>query len=279
MTSDLEQYFLEKSALVNRALESYFPAAAGGLSEVMAYSVLSPGKRFRPALMIAAAESLGLDASEAMAPACAMECIHCFSLIHDDLPSMDNDDFRRGKPSCHRRFGEAPALLAGDALMLRAFEIIAEWGTGDPRKALGIIGELSGASGSAGMTGGQYLEYCQKEKTLDRETLLEIHRQKTGALITVSLRIGVLIAGGGAGDMEALTGYGKAIGLLFQIRDDIIDAGHRREAISFPALYGVEGAQAFAEETAKQALGSLASFTGRRERFEAIVQYLLLRKR
>lgn len=277
---DLEKYFKEKREIIDRALCDYLCDKDNPLADIMNYSVLSEGKRFRPILIITTVEALGKDYSIAIPAACAMELVHCFSLVHDDLPCMDNDDYRRGRLSCHKKFSEAQALLAGDALLARAFEIITDSDTSqDVDMLLKIIREFANATGAKGMIGGQFLECITQESEITEEILIKVHRYKTGALIRGSVRIGAIIGGAGNKDLKALTEYGESIGLLFQITDDIIDAKTEIEHMSFSSFYGIQKARFKAKEVAEAALCSLKKFSGRRDIFEKIVEFLLIRER
>ncbi|MHC9539665.1 MAG: polyprenyl synthetase family protein [Vulcanimicrobiota bacterium] len=282
MTINLEQYFRDKAEIINKALDEFLGGRENLLRPIMEYSVLSEGKRFRPILVLAALESLGGDCTRALPAACAVEIIHCFSLVHDDLPCMDNDDYRRGHLSTHKKFGEAEALLTGDALVMQAFEILSRpsdtaWTT--PEKKIEVIFELSSASGAQGMTGGQYLELTKSTAKVDESLLAEVHRLKTGASIRCAVRIGGILGDASPQDLDALTAYGESIGLLFQIVDDILDAGKDDETISFSSFYGMAEARNKACEAAEQAREALARFSGKKELFTQIIDFLLERKR
>ncbi len=282
MTTDLAHYIEEKAEIINRALEEYLGGSENLLRPIMEYSVLSEGKRFRPVLVLAAIESLGGDITVALPAACAIEFVHCFSLVHDDLPCMDNDDYRRGRLSTHKKFGEAEALLAGDALVMQAFEILSSPARGSwttPEKRIAVIYELSAASGARGMTGGQYLELVKSTEKVDETLLSDVHKQKTGAFIRCAVRIGGILGDASTEDLDALTEYGESIGLLFQIVDDILDAGKDDEAISFSSFYGITEARNKACEAAASARDALARFSGRKELFMQITDFLLERKR
>jgi geranylgeranyl diphosphate synthase, type II len=277
----IEDYFAVKAQIIEGALREFMRESDHPLNEVMEYSLLSGGKRFRPIMVLAAVEALGRESTRALPAACALEYVHCFSLIHDDLPCMDNDDFRRGRPSSHRKFGEAKALLAGDALIIEAFAIL----TGFRQSALlrgettlEIMRELVEASGKRGMIGGQFLECTVAEGAVNEEDLLAVHRSKTGALIRGALRIGAIIGEAAENDREALTGYGEALGLLFQIVDDVLDM-EKEEPLSFPRILGPQQARKKAEETASIALASISGFNGKKEIFQDTVGFLLNRMR
>ncbi len=206
------------------------PKASGhskALSEALRYSVLGGGKRIRPILVLASCEAAGGDPKKAMSAACAIELIHSYSLVHDDLPCMDNDDERRGKPSCHKKFGEATALLAGDALLTLAFQILAmnasKNSATDAKRCLEASGIIAYSAGISGMVGGQAIDLEFQGKEADLPTLDYIHTHKTGALIAASTRVGAHLAGASPQKIEALFQYGKSLGLLFQIIDDLLD--------------------------------------------------------
>ncbi len=225
------------------------------LLEAMRYSVFPGGKRFRPLLVLSACEAVGGDISGALPIACAIELIHNYSLIHDDLPCMDNDDFRRGRPSSHKKFGCAVALLAGDALLTYAFEILGKWLTGDLLKR--VLLEIAYASGPAGMVGGQLLDITEGK-------IEDIHFKKTMALIRASVRCGAIAGGASENELYLLTGYAERLGIAFQIVDDILDFG-KEERLTYPAVYGVSQAKADAERLLEEAI-SLIEFFGERSR-------------
>ena len=225
----IETYLDLQSEKIDRALLRYLPEKNQYppiLHEAMRYCVFPGGKRIRSILVLAACQALGGNMKRVMPSACALELIHCYSLIHDDLPCMDNDDWRRGKPSCHKKYDEATALLTGNALLTIAFKILSEnqssfrW---NPKDCLCVIHMISEAIGVGGMLGGQMVDIEYKSKEMDLPALDYIHTHKTGALIAVSVKVGALLAGGTKKQVEALYRYGKDIGLLFQIVDDIID--------------------------------------------------------
>jgi geranylgeranyl pyrophosphate synthase len=236
------------------------------------WSLFAPAKRFRPLLVYASGESFGAASERLSRTACAFELIHTYSLIHDDLPAMDDDDLRRGRPTCHVRFGEAAAILAGDALQALAFQTIAEDETLDARTRVSLISELARASGTpAGMVAGQAHDLAAEARAdVDGEELELIHRRKTGALIAASARAGALIAGANDSEAEALTRYALDLGLLFQITDDLLDVtasaadigktpgkDARSQKATYPALYGLEPARALAHEVHERACAAL----------------------
>ncbi|REC93721.1 polyprenyl synthetase family protein [Kushneria indalinina] len=269
-------------------LENAAPARAARLEEAMRYSVLGGGKRLRAILVYAAGQALAADDQALDAPAVAIELIHAYSLVHDDLPCMDDDDLRRGRPTCHRAFDDATALLAGDALQTLAFEVLAD--TGQPRAAE-MVATLARCAGRAGMAGGQALDLDAVGRTLDVEALMAIHHHKTGALIEAALSLGALAAPGAQPvHLQALSEYARAIGLAFQIQDDILDvtgstevlgktqgADALRDKPTYPALLGLEEAQHRARVLLDQALAALAPLGARGETLAALARYMIER--
>lgn len=263
---------------LDAALDRLLPAAGAPprpLHEAMRYGVLGGGKRLRPLLVLAAAEAAGCDdPASLLPPACALELIHAYSLIHDDLPSMDDDDLRRGRPTCHRVYGEANAILAGDALLTLAFRLLAQPLPGvPPERQLAVIGEVGDAAGSQGLVGGQVADLAARGKALSLPELQEIHRRKTGALFRAAVRVGALLAGAAPADLEALTAYAEAFGLAFQVLDDLEDDG------PLPTLIGPARARTLAVETLEGALARLAPFGSRADLLRALAQGLLARCR
>ena len=225
------------------------------LNQSMYYSLMGGGKRIRPVLALASAEAVGGNVETIISAAVSLELIHTYSLIHDDLPAMDNDDYRRGRLSNHKVFGEAHAILAGDALLTYAFELLADPGLDQPERQLRIIREVAVAAGKAGMVGGQVADVAGEGRTLTLNEIKEIHNAKTGALLTISARLGGILAGGTEEQVTALTKYAQAVGLAFQIKDDILDVVGDSETLGKPAgsdlrqgkstyvsLLGIEGA-------------------------------------
>lgn len=293
---DLKEYLKLRCQLVDQALERFLPEGTelpAPLHGSMRYSVFAGGKRVRPVLLLAACEAVGGAVKSALPAACAMEMIHTYSLIHDDLPAMDNDDFRRGNPTNHKVYGEATAILAGDALLTEAFILLSGNGAGvDPAARLRVINEIAQASGSRGMVGGQMLDMESEGKhEIDLATLSYIHTHKTGALIRASVRAGAIIGGAGEAGFDALTRYADAVGLAFQIADDILDVEGTTEELgkdagsdqargkaTYPALMGLEASKARANELVEMALGALSSFDERAEPLRAIASYIVKRK-
>jgi geranylgeranyl diphosphate synthase type II len=216
----------QKKEAIDRELESILSRGDSLLFKAMRYSVLGGGKRFRPLCLLSSGEEFGVRLEDALPFACAVELIHNYSLIHDDLPSMDNDDFRRGKPTCHKAFGEDVALLTGDALLTLAFEVMASAHlemSPDTKKERAII-ELGKYAGTDGMIGGQLLDITLTPEAISQDQFHELILKKTGALITVSVRIGAILGGADKSRMEAITQFGEKVGLAFQTRDDLLDA-------------------------------------------------------
>ena len=289
--------FAELAAPARPAIEAALdrlsqPAAGcpGKLAEAMRYSLLAPAKRLRPLLVVMAAEACGGATDAALSAACAVEMIHTYSLIHDDLPAMDDDDLRRGRPTCHVVYGEAMAILAGDALLARAFEIIAR----DIRPAAVAaqsVALLAAAAGPAALVGGQ-ADDLTSEGLGDLATLESIHARKTGAMFLVSLQLGGLTAGASPEQMLALERYGRSMGLAFQIMDDLLDVSGNEQALgkrvgkdvdrgklTFPALLGVSESRQRAEALVANACAALASLGPAAQGLEALARYVLERDR
>lgn len=262
------------------------PWVKDSLNESMYYSLIGGGKRIRPVLALASAEVAGGNPETILRAAAALELIHTYSLIHDDLPAMDNDDYRRGRLSNHKVFGEAQAILAGDALLTYAFELLADLDLGQPERELRVIREVAAAAGKDGMVRGQVLDIDGEGKALTLTEIEEIHKAKTGALLTVSARLGGILAGGTEEQISALTDYAQALGLAFQIKDDILDIVGDSETLGKPAgsdlrqgkstyvsLLGLEGAehqlhaQIVQAQAALKPFGSKASFLNELARY------------
>jgi geranylgeranyl diphosphate synthase, type II len=271
---DIQRYLNDKSRKIDAALSKFLPPAnehPAKLSEAMRYAVLGGGKRIRPMFALAACEAVGGKEGSVMAAACALELVHSYSLVHDDLPCMDNDTMRRGKPSCHAKFGEVTALLAGDALLTRAFGILVCGGAPDKRK-LTALQWIAEAVGHQGMVGGQALDMEFQDKEMDLPTAEFINTHKTGALIAVSTRVGAYLGGGSPSQVKALYQYGKSVGLLFQLTDDIMDGQGYAKVIG-PHDTREEAARLLAQ--AKKALSPL-KFRGRT--LAAIAEFVATRK-
>ena len=293
---DLKTYLAQRKREVDAALEHFLPPVSGLQKQVIEasrYSLFAGGKRLRPVLCLAAAETVGGSAAKAMPAACALEMIHTYSLIHDDLPAMDNDDFRRGKPTNHKVFGEAMAVLAGDALLTEAFELAA--GSRDlgvsAEKALRVIRILVRASGYRGMIGGQVIDLECETREADIATVEYMHIHKTGAILCASLEIGALLGGGTKRQTAALAKYGHHFGLAFQITDDLLDIEGDAEVMgkkpgsdvaknkkTYPALLGLAQTRQAATEHVEASLAALDIFGDGAEPMRALARYLLVRK-
>jgi geranylgeranyl diphosphate synthase type II len=293
---DITTYLSRKKEIVDKALEKLVPPADAfppSVHEAMRYSLFAGGKRVRPILALAAAEAFGAKTADLLPIAGALELIHTYSLIHDDLPAMDNDDYRRGMATCHKVYGEAIAILAGDGLLNMAFEVLS-----DQRRLkavpagrlIAIIREISLASGVHGMVGGQVVDMESEGREVDFPTLEYIHTHKTGALIRASVRTGALYARAGKRQYTALTHYGELVGLAFQIVDDILDITGKREEIgkdvgsdikkgkkTFPAFYGLEESRRRATEVADKAVASLQGFGRAAEPLRELAKYIVTR--
>jgi geranylgeranyl diphosphate synthase type II len=261
------------------------------LREAIQHSLLAPCKRLRPLLVLMAAEACGSEREAAMPAACAIEMVHTYSLIHDDLPAMDDDDLRRGRPTCHAKYGEAMGILAGDALLTRAFEILAR-DVRDSTVAAACCAELASAAGPSGMVGGQVDDLAAEFQDDGIGQLERIHRRKTGAMFLVSLRLGALVAGAEGEQLAALDAYGRKLGLAFQIADDLLDVrgdeaamGKRirkdsdRGKLTFPALMGVEESTRRAKQLIEEACVALAIFGANASQLDALARYVVERNR
>ncbi|SFS93078.1 polyprenyl synthetase family protein [Marininema halotolerans] len=295
----IQQYLQQKVTHVEKKLEAYIaelPFDPTPLRESIAYSLMAGGKRLRPVLTLATAEALGAKEEDALPFACAIEMIHTYSLIHDDLPSMDDDDYRRGKLTNHKVYGEAMAILAGDALLTKAFGIMAEsvlQAGLPPETGLEMIREGSIRAGAEGMVGGQVKDILAENKKVDLERLQDIHRAKTGDLITFSVRLGARIAGASSSQLAAVTSFAERIGLAFQIQDDILDVVGEQEKLgkptgsdeeknksTYPALLGLEPSRQWVRELITEAKGCLTSEPGiNASDLLAIADYLVSRDR
>ena len=282
---------------VDAALERLFQAPASDLERLyaaMRYSVINGGKRVRPLLVYAACESLGGDLAQADGAACAVELIHAYSLVHDDLPAMDDDDLRRGQPTTHIAFDEACAILAGDALQSLAFEVLGS-DAGNPADAalrLRMLATLSRAAGPAGMVGGQAIDLAAVGIKIDQQALERMHRHKTGALIEASVVLGAMASGkASAIQLNALQQYAQAIGLAFQVQDDILDVesdtatlgktqgkDEANDKPTYPALLGLEAAKTYALELRDQALAALRDFDERAEPLRQLAEFIVARR-
>lgn len=292
---DIKAYMAEVRNVTDARLHQLLPAETlypEVIHQAMAYSVFAGGKRFRPVLCLAACEVVGGSWQQALDGACAMECIHTYSLIHDDLPGMDDDDYRRGKLTNHKVFGEGMAILAGDALLTYAFEILSNMDDGsNSTQILQIIKEVSRASGTAGMIGGQVVDILSEQEKPTADLLNYIHNHKTGALIEASVRMGAILGGANAEQLAALTQYARQLGLAFQITDDILDvvgdtskigkpvgSDEKNEKATFPAFYGLEQSHLMAKQAVESAIAALEPFGQQGEILVQLAQYLLCRE-
>jgi geranylgeranyl diphosphate synthase type II len=290
----LSSFFEEDRIAVDAALERLLPVDTTPPSSIhtaMRYSVFAGGKRMRPILCLETARIFTSDVTPALHPACAIEFIHTYSLIHDDLPALDNDDLRRGKPTCHKKFGEAIAILAGDALLTLAFESIGATPVPAERR-VSILTEVATSAGTInGMVGGQVADLEAEGKRVEPQMLEYIHRSKTAALIRASITAGALCAGAAPDDVARLRRFGETIGWAFQVTDDILDVEESSAALgktagkdiaqqkaTYPSLYGLERSHAIAKELATNAIAELAPYSDRAARLREIAEYLVLRR-
>jgi geranylgeranyl diphosphate synthase type II len=290
----LPQFFEDDRIAVDAALEKLLPAQTAqppSIHTAMRYSVFAGGKRIRPILCLETARIFSSDVTPALHPACAIECIHTYSLIHDDLPALDNDDLRRGKPTCHKKFGEAAAILAGDALLTLAFEIIGATPVSADRR-VAILTEVSTAAGTVnGMVGGQVADLEAEGKPVSPEALEYIHRSKTAAIIRASVAAGALCVGASSEDVARLRRFGETIGWAFQVTDDILDVEESSAALgktagkdiaqqkaTYPAVYGLPRSHEISTELATKAIAELATFADRANRLRELAEFLVLRR-
>ncbi len=295
---DLKAYLLDKRSMVDGALDGYFPQADGlaaDLLEAMRYSLFAGGKRLRPILCVAGAEAVGGQGQDVLPVACALELIHTYSLIHDDLPLMDDDDLRRGKPTNHKVFGDAIALLAGDGLLTQAFSLMTSpHATGQipPDRLLEAIQTISVAAGHGGMVGGQVVDMQWEGKQADFETVKFLHNHKTGALIKASVASGAIVAGAGKSELRSVLNYGKKIGLAFQISDDILDvegdsetmgkmvgADEEKGKSTYPSVLGMNESKKIQRGLVEEAVQELKDFDEKAEPLRQIAYYIIERKK
>ncbi len=296
MSFDLEAYLAERRRAVDEALERVLPPATTyppAIHEAMRYSVFAGGKRLRPILVIAGAEVAGGRMADVMPTACAFELIHTYSLIHDDLPAMDDDDYRRGRLTSHKVFGEAMAILAGDALLTHALGLVASnfaLGKAPAEGCPRLIAEITDAAGTPGMIGGQVVDVESEGREVSAETLEYIHTHKTGALIRAALRAGALLGGAGEPVLDALGAYGERLGLVFQIVDDILDvegsletlgktagSDRRKKKVTYPDFHGLEQARARAITLTAEAHAALAPLGPAAAPLGALADFVLQR--
>jgi geranylgeranyl diphosphate synthase, type II len=292
---DLGSYLQESTEAVNGALDRFLPKAKTKPSTIhtaMRYSLFAGGKRLRPALCIAAAEACGGERAAALPFACATECIHTYSLIHDDLPAMDNDDFRRGKPTNHKVYGEGIAILAGDGLLTQAFEILVQGKATKRYSHQAMVLELARASGSLELIAGQVADLEGEGKKISENELRYIHERKTSALLRCSVRLGGMSANCSEPQLKALSDFGYYVGLAFQVIDDILDVTQTSEQLgktagkditsqkaTYPAIVGLEKSKKIAARLTGKAYDALKPFKGRAVALEALAKYLLERDR
>ncbi|MBI3995427.1 MAG: polyprenyl synthetase family protein [Nitrospirae bacterium] len=298
---DLERYLRDRRVWIDRTLEDCLPTqrfAPGRLHEAMRYSLFAGGKRIRPILAIAALESIGGDVERALPVVSAIELVHTYSLIHDDLPAMDNDDYRRGRLTSHKKFGEAAAILAGDALLTAAFSLLSDRELNRTIPAdilLSVLHEIGQAAGSLGMVGGQFADMESEgsagSETISEETLFYIHSHKTGALIRAAVRIGALLGKALPDALSSLTVYGEKVGLAFQVADDILDlegtekeTGKRvrkdgaRRKLTYPMGVGLAESKRFADRLIREAQEALSAFGPEADPLRAIARFVVERK-
>ncbi len=300
---DLQRYLEERKMLVDSALEKWFPPLEEGsreekflfpLHRAIRHSLFAGGKRIRPILCMAAHETVGGKGEGVLPFACALEMIHTYSLIHDDLPAIDNDDYRRGKPTCHHVFGEGMAILAGDALLTEAFRVMTDrqpgrnWG--EERSVLEVINRVARAAGIGGMVGGQVVDIESEGKDVDLATLQFLHTHKTGAMLLVSVQAGARLGNATDADFRVLTRYGERIGLAFQIADDILDVEGKAEILgktpgsdrskkkaTYPSVVGLEESKRRAKELVEGALEALGCFGAEADPLRKIARFIVER--
>lgn len=294
---DLKGYLKEKKRLVDEFLDDYLPKAdihPKTLHEAMRYSLFAGGKRVRPILSIAACEAVGGNIDTVLPAASAIELIHTYSLIHDDLPAMDNDDYRRGRPTNHKKYGEAIAILAGDALLTLAFDLLSDKELNsriDSDSLLSIIKTLASASGSTGMVGGQAADIQASGKELNLPEVEYIHIHKTGALIRAAVCIGAIAGNASKDELSALTRYGEAIGLAFQIADDVLDiegskdeigkdvgSDIAKEKVTYPSVIGISESKNLANGLIDKSIEAISTFGDKAEPLREIARYIIERK-
>jgi geranylgeranyl diphosphate synthase type II len=291
---DLKEYLATRAAEVDAALDAFLPKAKekpATIHAAMRYSVFAGGKRLRPILCLAAAEACGGDVESAMPPACAVEVLHTYSLVHDDLPCMDDDDLRRGRPTCHRVYGEGMAVLTGDALLTEAFLILAQTTPAKRYPGAAYVAELALTGGSTRLIGGQVMDLEGEGKKLTKAQLVKIHEAKTAALLTSSIRLGAMTANATEKQLEALGVFGRALGLAFQVIDDILDVTQSTEVLgktagkdaavekaTYPAILGLDKSRKEAAKLTREALDALKPFGKKARRLREIAEYLLKRE-
>lgn len=291
----MKEYMQRKIELINQELDSIYSESTAlntTLAKAMNYSLMAGGKRLRPILVMAAADAVGANGEKFLHLATSIEMIHTYSLIHDDLPAMDNDDYRRGKLTNHKVFGDGVAILAGDALLTMAFEVIADSPDIDIEKKLRVIKEMSHAAGAEGMVGGQVIDLESEGKHIDMTTLQKMHSAKTGALFCAAIRSGAILGGATAKQLDDLTQYARQFGLAFQITDDILDVTGDEASIGKPVgsdaknhkstyvtLGSLQSAQVLAQKAVDDAKVALKDFGSEADFLRELVDYLISRKK
>lgn len=291
---DLATYLTVRAKEVDTAMDGFLPKAKerpATIHAAMRYSVFAGGKRLRPVLCLAAAEACGGEISNALAPACAVELMHTYSLVHDDLPAMDDDDLRRGRPTCHKVYGEGMAVLCGDALLTEAFIVCAKTPTTRRYGTREYIEELAFTGGSKRLIGGQVMDLEGEGKKLTKRDLVRIHEAKTAALLTASLRLGAMTANATPAKLEALTHFGRALGLAFQVIDDILDVTQSTEVLgktagkdqaveksTYPAILGLDASRREAARLTQAAMDALSPLGKKAARLREVASHLLQRE-
>src|SRR5437867_3067106 len=291
----ITSYLARRAAEVNEWLDRLVPSETTPpeqLDRAMRYSLLAGGKRLRPVLVLAAGETFGADTDDLMPAACAIELIHTYSLIHDDLPAMDNDDLRRGRPTCHKAFGEAVAILAGDALLALAFQVLSSpAATGNVERQIRVVREIASAAGTVdALVGGQMADIENEGQDVDDATLEYIHRSKTGAMICASVVAGGMVAGASDDQIRKLREYGRRIGLAFQIADDILDVTSTSEQLgktpgkdqaankaTYPAIHGISASENRARELVDEAIAIVSSLDAKTGVLEQLARFIIAR--
>lgn len=290
---NLKSYLASRQKTIDRALDRFLPkenTKPATIHKAMRYSLFAGGKRLRPILCLAAAEACGGKIDNALPLACAMECIHTYSLVHDDLPSMDNDDFRRGRPTCHKVFGDGIAVLAGDALLTVAFEIVSRAKPTRRYDMSILLSEIAVAAGSRKLIAGQVADLEAEGKKTNRTELRYIHENKTAAILTTTVRLGAMSADANAKQLSAITKFGRALGLAFQVIDDILDVTQTSEKLgksagkdvaakkaTYPAVIGLDASRAEAKRLTRHAHNALSIFGPKADTLHALANYLLER--
>jgi geranylgeranyl diphosphate synthase, type II len=291
---NLKTYLTSRQKLIDRALDQYLPkedVRPATIHKAMRYSLFAGGKRLRPILTLAAAEACGGKIDNALPLACAMECIHTYSLVHDDLPSMDNDDFRRGRPTCHKVFGDGIAVLAGDGLLTIAFEIVSRAKPPHRYDSFTLLREVAVAAGSRKLIAGQVADLEAEGKKVGLADLRYIHQNKTAAILTASVCLGAMSANATAKELAAITKFGRALGLAFQVIDDILDVTQTSEKLgksagkdiaaqkaTYPAVMGLAKSRTEAKRLTKEAHAALNIFGKKGDTLHALANYLLERE-